>query len=106
MFAVVFLLVLLVLVSTWLWAEMRARPAARIAIGGVCLMAVAAGWFFAELRMAQIDALHQACFGEMGAALGSGDIERVKHAISMYNAPKGDSLRVFQALDVMNGKTD
>ncbi len=101
-----FLAVLLVFVIAWLAAELRAGVGARISLGMVCMVVVASGWLFAEQRRAQLEALHQACFRKMGSALESGETEKVKQAISIYNTSAGDPARVFQALDVMNKKVN
>jgi hypothetical protein len=104
MYQAVYCGILVFLLIAWIVAETRGGAWARVPLGLATIAFVGLMWFFAELRMANLEACHQALFRQIGAMVETGEIEKVKHAASAYNNPHPGSLRVFQALDAIEGK--
>ena len=75
MYEVACLTVVASLLIVWVEVEMRGRLGVRLVVGLTFLGFVGLMWFFASLRMAQLETQHQGLFREMGASLDAGDID-------------------------------
>jgi hypothetical protein len=95
---------LITLFVAWCGAELYGPARVRITLGLMCMGFLGAAWVFTDHRMAQLDAFHQACFRQMGSLLEARNIEKVERAVAAYNASHPEQLRVFNAMDAIEGK--
>lgn len=100
---ILYLVLFLLPFAAWITAECRWGTSARIGLGAVCLLFVGFAWFSTLQRAANTEARYAACLREMGSALDSGDVERVRRAIAAYDTPGSSFHRVTNTLDVLCG---
>ena len=100
-----FLILILLALAFWIYAERRLRVGARIGGGMLCIVLVAFGAYFSAVHLPSERLAHRSSLRLTAELLSKGETQRVEQALGVYNSIAATSTTYRAAMemwDVLN----